>query len=134
MIQTSLIQESWALVVPQSEAFARAFYRRLMTNSPALQSLFRDTDFGVQHTAFMIALVKIVDHLENSVILTATLRGLAARHAAAAVKPEHFPPVGAALLATLATFLGPRWTPELSAAWAEAYLVISDLMLAPSAS
>ncbi len=119
--------------MPQSAAFVQRFYRRLILTSPELQGLFRTTDFGVQHAAFMLALVHIVDHLNDSAVLSRVVERLSVRHAAAHVKAEYCPLVGAALLNTLATFLGARWTWQLAAAWQEAYQMLSDALLAQPA-
>jgi NAD(P)H-flavin reductase len=40
----------------------------------------------------------------------------------------HFGPVGESLLATLAHFSGPDWTPELAADWSAAYELIAKVM------
>jgi hemoglobin-like flavoprotein len=40
----------------------------------------------------------------------------------------------AEMLATLAEVAGPSWTPELDAAWAEAYSAIVSIMLARASS
>jgi hypothetical protein len=42
---------------------------------------------------------------------------------------QHYPWVGAALLATLRDFLGETWTPYLENQWTEAYTFISETML-----
>jgi nitric oxide dioxygenase len=57
------------------------------------------------------------------------VRALGRRHAGYGVKPQHFTPVGAALLWTLEKGLGAAFTPEVKDAWATAYIVLSTTMI-----
>jgi nitric oxide dioxygenase len=54
---------------------------------------------------------------------------LAKRHVDYGVKAADYAPVGAALLWTLEQGLGEQWTPELAAAWTEAYTMLSNFMI-----
>jgi len=76
------------------------------------------------------ALVAVVDHLEDAPWLRDTLGALGEKHVGYGVTREMYDWVGASLLATLAEVAGPAWTPEVHAAWAEAYGAIVSLMLA----
>ena len=53
---------------------------------------------------------------------------LGKRHASYGVRPEHYEPVGAALLWTLEQGLGPDFTPPVKEAWTSAYLLLSGVM------
>jgi hemoglobin-like flavoprotein len=46
-----------------------------------------------------------------------------------AVRPEHYGPVGVALLWTLERGLGAEWTSDLAAAWTDAYALLSEYMI-----
>jgi hemoglobin-like flavoprotein len=76
----------------------------------------------------MTILVAILDHLENAVWLRDTLHQFGARHARYRVTDEMYDWFGECLLATLAEIKGQSWTPQLAAAWTEAYRVVSGLM------
>ncbi len=54
---------------------------------------------------------------------------LAKRHVDYGVKPAHYEPVGEALLWTLERGLGAQWSPQLAAAWRDAYAVLSGFMI-----
>jgi len=54
---------------------------------------------------------------------------LAKRHVDYGVKAADYTPVGQALLWTLEKGLGEHWTPDLAAAWTEAYTVLSGYMI-----
>ena len=51
------------------------------------------------------------------------------RHVDYGVEPEHYAVVGDALLWTLEKGLGPKWTPELGAAWTDAYATLSGFII-----
>jgi hemoglobin-like flavoprotein len=59
-----------------------------------------------------------------------TLGALGTKHVDYGVTREMYDWVGTSLLATLAEVAGPAWTPELQAAWSEAYGAIASLMQA----
>ena len=54
---------------------------------------------------------------------------LARRHVAYGVRPEHYQPVGAALLWTLEQGLGDQFTEETRAAWTHAYGTLAEVMI-----
>ena len=57
------------------------------------------------------------------------VQALGRRHGAYGVEPRHYEVVGAALLYTLSQGLGEGFTPEVEAAWAETYLILSGVMI-----
>ena len=126
--QIKAVQESFAKVIPISEQAAALFYGRLFELSPSVKPLFRG-DIAEQGRKLMATLAVVVNGLSNLEAILPAASALAKRHVAYGVKAEHYPPVGAALLWTLERGLGPQWTPQLAAAWGEAYGVLSDFMI-----
>jgi hypothetical protein len=57
------------------------------------------------------------------------LRELRARHVAYGAEPEHYPVVGAVLIASMAAIAGDAWTTEFEAAWNEAFEIVAATML-----
>ena len=80
-----------------------------------------------------VALVAVMNHLEDAPWLTTTLKGLGAKHRGYGVTNEMYGWVGASLLATLAEVAGSDWTAGLEVAWTEAYGAIAGLMQAGAA-
>ena len=74
------------------------------------------------------ALVAVLDHLEDATWLTDTLKAMGAKHIDYGVTDEMYGWVGDSLLSTIAEIAGSDWTPELAAAWTEAYGAIASLM------
>ena len=57
------------------------------------------------------------------------LRDLGARHIAYGARPEHYPVVGTALIASMAHIAGDAWTREYEVAWSEAFEIVAATML-----
>ncbi len=126
--QVKAIQDSFAKVVPISEQAAALFYGRLFEIAPAVKPLFRG-DIEEQGRKLMAMLAAVVNGLGNLETILPAASALAKRHVDYGVKPADYEPVGAALLWTLERGLGAQWTPELAAAWTDAYTVLADFMI-----
>jgi hemoglobin-like flavoprotein len=126
--QVTLVQESFAKVVPISEQAAALFYGRLFVIAPDVKPLFHD-EITEQGRKLMATLAVVVNGLGDLGAILPAASALAKRHVAYGVEPRHYAPVGAALLWTLERGLGPQWTPALADAWATAYATLSDFMI-----
>lgn len=126
--QIKLVQESFAKVAPISEPAAALFYGRLFEIAPAVKPLFRG-DMAEQGRKLMATLAVVVNGLNNLAVILPAASALAKRHVAYGVNAADYAPVGEALLWTLERGLGADWTPELAAAWATAYGVLSSYMI-----
>jgi hemoglobin-like flavoprotein len=132
-LNVSLLRASFALVVERQPHLTRRFYEILFSRYPQAKGLFHRNKPEVQEKMLTDALVAVMDHLEDAPWLTTTLKQLGAQHAAYGVTNEMYDWVGASLLATLAEVAKDDWSPELEAAWAEAYGAIAGLMKAGGA-
>jgi methane monooxygenase component A gamma chain len=128
-LQVEMIEESFHLIAPRASEFVAAFYERLFETSPEVKPLFASVNMADQHEKLVAALVLAVTNLRKPEALGPALREMGKRHVRYGVTAAHYPLVGAALLDTLATFVGSTWTTELKTAWADAYGAISSLML-----
>lgn len=126
--QVKAIQDSFAKVVPISEQAAALFYGRLFEIAPEVKPLFRG-DIEEQGRNLMAMLAAVVNGLGNLETVLPAASALAKRHIDYGVKAADYAPVGAALLWMLQRGLGSQWTPELAAAWTEAYTVLSEFMI-----
>lgn len=127
-LQISLVQNSFEKVRPIAHAAADLFYGRLFELDPTLKNLFRG-DMKEQGRMLMSVLGSAVRGLSNPAPLVPVLKDMGRRHVAYGVRDEHYPTVGNALLWTLEQGLGADFTPEVGIAWAEAYGLLSGLML-----
>lgn len=125
--QIELIQESFEQVLPIADTVAELFYTRLFTLEPSLRPLFPE-DLRQQRQKLMMMLNTAIHGLWRPEKLLPVLRQLGARHTGYGVRAEHYELVGQALMGTLAQGLGRAFTPEVEAAWREAYGLIATTM------
>jgi hemoglobin-like flavoprotein len=126
--QVDLIRESFALLKPDVQEASEVFYERLFEIAPEVRSLFRG-DIGGQGMKFMTTLGLILDDIDDPEALEPYLKQLAEGHAAYGVKPEHYPPMGRALIQTMRETLGDRFSKDAEAAWEVAYDHIAKEMI-----
>jgi hemoglobin-like flavoprotein len=123
-----LVQDSFAKVAPISEQAAAMFYERLFSVAPQVRSLFPD-DMTEQRRKLMGTLAVVVNGLGNLEAILPAASTLAKRHVDYGAQPEHYPVVGEVLLWTLERGLGAGWTPDVAAAWSNAYATLSGYMI-----
>ncbi|MGB3612740.1 MAG: globin family protein [Elainellaceae cyanobacterium] len=128
-LKVALLEQSFEKVKPQASEFAGSFYENLFTDYPAAKPLFAQTNVKEQSKKLLASLVFVVENLRNPGELTGALKGLGARHVKYGALPEHYPLVGNTLLKTFGQYLKSDWTPEVEAAWVDAYGVITEVML-----
>lgn len=133
-LNPELLRSSLALVVEREPVITRRFYEVLFERFPQVQPLFGRNASHLQQRMLQEAIVAVVDHLEDADWLARTLDTMGRTHVDYGVTAEMYPWVGESLLATLAELAGDAWTPEVEAAWSEAYEAISGLMLAGAAA
>jgi nitric oxide dioxygenase len=127
--QIALVQQSFAKVAPIREQAAALFYDRLFAIDPSTRRLFRG-DMKTQGAKLMAAIAAVVTSLDRIETMLDDLCAMARRHDRYGVQESHYASVGDALLWTLEQGLGRDFTPDLRAAWAAAYRLLSDTMIA----
>lgn len=95
------------------------------------EELYKSERFK-RHAALVI---HMLDHAVNMIgpdlePATKTLAELGAKHVAYGVLPAHYGIVGQALLHTLETALGEKWTPVVKKGWTQVYAFVSTAMIA----
>jgi hemoglobin-like flavoprotein len=122
------LETSFDLVAPRGDELMDEFYTRLFAAAPAVRPLFPD-DMQRQKTMLLGALVLLRKSLRDLDAIVPKLRDLGARHVAYGARPEHYPVVGAALIASMAAIAGDEWKPEHDSAWSAAFEVVAATML-----
>jgi hemoglobin-like flavoprotein len=125
--QITLIQNSWASVVPIQDTAAGLFYQRLFSLDPSVRPMFKG-DMQEQGRKLMKMLGVIVNSLTRLDELVPVAQDMARRHVGYGVQAAHYDTVGAALLWTLEQGLGSAFTDDTRDAWAEAYGILSTVM------
>jgi nitric oxide dioxygenase len=132
--EVGLIKASWAAVEPIADDAAGLFYGRLFELDPALQRLFRRTDMAAQRKVLMQTLAVVVKSLDRLEQIVPAVQALGRRHAGYGVRAEHYDTVGSALLWTLEQGLGEGFSPDVRAAWTQAYGTLATVMIDASAA
>jgi len=126
--QQTLVQTSFAKVMPIAETAASLFYDELFRRDPALRPLFK-ADMAEQRRKLIAMLATAVAHVDDWDRISAAVAALGRRHVGYGVKPADYDTVGAALLATLALGLGEDFTPAVRDAWAACIAKVAGEML-----
>lgn len=123
----ALVRDSFAKVVPIAPQAAAMFYDRLFVLDPTLRPLFKG-DMVEQGRKLMAMIGTVVANLNKLETIVPAVQDLGRRHATFGVPPQSYDTVGAALLWTLGQGLGDGFTPEVEAAWTEAYTILATVM------
>ena len=127
--QITLVQTSFARVLPIADTAATLFYHRLFELAPEVRPLFSE-DMREQRRNLMQMLNVTVNGLNNLDRLVPMVEALGQRHVNYGVQEAHYQVVGAALLWTLAQGLGEHFTPDVADAWTSAYTLLAGTMQA----
>ena len=129
-------QTQVALVQSTVEQFnPQRFYELLFARRPELRDLFPAAAelMAAQHARLASAVAGVVSRLgvtDAQRVLSLGLRALGRRHGVFyAVRPEHYPPVGAALLDSFE----PELNTDARVAWSAVFAFVSEEMLAGAA-
>jgi hemoglobin-like flavoprotein len=121
------VRASFAQVVPIKEAAAGLFYGKLFELDPTLKPLFKG-DIKEQGAKLMAMIGTAVAGLDRLETIVPAVQALGKRHVGYGVQAAHYDTVAAALLWTLEQGLGSAFTPDVKAAWTNAYGVLAGTM------
>jgi NAD(P)H-flavin reductase len=127
------LKESFVRAAAYGDEVPRFFYSHLFLACPEVRDMF-PVSMVAQRDKLMNALGRILAEISSPATLVPFLHALGRGHRKFGTLAEHYPAVGASLLATLAHFNGARWNAELARDWAEAYGLVAEVMLEAAAS
>lgn len=123
----ALVQKTFAKIEPIAQEAGDLFYRRLFEMDPGLRQLFTG-DLKKQALMLMTVIGLAVRGLDRPEVVAESVKALGQRHHRYGVTAPDYNTFGAALLWALQQTLGDEFTPEVKAAWIEAYHVLSEAM------
>ena len=126
----TLIQDSFAKVVPIKDAAAEIFYGDLFETAPEVKPYFAKTDMSEQGTKLMTTLGVVVNGLRDMDKILPVAAELAKGHVDYGVTAEDYEKVGASLIRTLEKGLGDEFDAPTRDAWVGAYGALSGAMIA----
>lgn len=127
MIDAQRLKDSFALVGGFGDEVPMFFYSHLFLCHPETRSMF-PVSMMQQRDRLLHALGTVVSRVDDLDNLVPFLQQLGKDHRKFGTLADHYPAVGASLLATLEHFAGDAWTPELAADWAAAYGLVAQVM------
>lgn len=113
-------------------AVTTRFYESMFAEHPELTNMFNmgNQANGAQQQALASAVFAYAANHSNADALAPVLGRIAHKHASVGLTSAHYPIVGRHLLGAISTTLGDAATPELMAAWDEAYWLIAGELIA----
>ncbi len=126
------IVKSTAPILDQhAETLTRHFYKRMFAHNPEVAPFFNPAHqtSGSQQRALAGAICAYAANIDNLEVLGGAVELIAQKHASLQIKPEHYPIVGANLLASIREVLGAGATDEVIDAWGEAYQFLAGILI-----
>lgn len=127
--QVETVKDSFQQIYPIRDALSQTFYAELFRIAPSVRPYF-PSDMTEQRIKLMETLGAVVQNLHQLQVIDDVVMGLARRHVGYGARPEHFPPVGHALIHALEVQMPKGLTEVESDAWVAAYNAIADMMVA----
>src|SRR3954451_25162573 len=121
------LQHSFSLVAAHGDEVPLYFYSHLFLTRPETRAMFPAT-MAAQRDRLVGALLKVVGNVHQVQTVVPYLQQLGRDHRKYGVTADHYPVVGASLLATLTPLLGDDCTRELAGDWAAAYVPVAKVM------
>lgn len=126
-----IVKSTAPILAEHGEALTRHFYKRMFAHNPEVAPFFNPANqtAGTQQRALAAAVCAYAANIDNLEVLGGAVELIAQKHASLQIKPEHYPIVGANLLASIREVLGEGATDDVINAWAEAYGLLADILI-----
>lgn len=125
--QLALVAATSDVLDAVDDEFARAFYGKLFEVAPEVRAMFPD-DMSGQRRKLIDTLTELLRNASDPGTFKELVQGLGKRHVAYGTQPEHYGPVGHALIYALSDRLGDRFTADTKTAWTILYLDLAAVM------
>jgi nitric oxide dioxygenase len=111
------------------------FYKNMLSAHPELNHLFNQGNQanGSQQQSLASAVFAYAANIDNAEALAPVIERIVHKHVSIGILPSHYPIVGRYLLGAIKEVLGEAATPELMAAWDEAYWLLAGALIAAEA-
>lgn len=125
--QIELVRKTFEKVEPIAQETGDLFYSRLFEIDPGIKPLFKG-DIKKQALMLMTVIGLAIRGLDRPESITESVKPLGARHKGYGVSAPDYNTFGAALIWALEQSMGDDFTPEVKAAWVEAFGLLSRAM------
>lgn len=124
----ALLAASFRAIQVRGQDFADGFYARLFAAHPQVRAMF-PADMTAQKAKLLDTLAVVMAHLQDPQGNIKRLQELGLRHVAYGARPEHFPLVIDAMLASMQAVAGPEWNKAVHEQWRRALNLIGEVMI-----
>ncbi|MFS0690975.1 NO-inducible flavohemoprotein [Sporosarcina sp. 179-K 8C2 HS] len=126
-----IVKSTVPVLEQHGKAITTVFYKNLFAAHPELLNIFNHANQskGRQQTALANAVYAAAANIDNLGAIIPAVVQIAHKHRSLGIEKEHYPIVGYHLLGAIKEVLGDAATPEIIAAWGEAYGVIADAFI-----
>jgi len=128
VVDAHRLQRSFSTVAAFGDEFPLFFYSHLFLSHPEARAMF-PAAMSAQRDRIVGALVEVVGNVHQIDTVVPMLQQLGRDHRKYGVTADHYPMVGASLLAALEHFLADEWTDELAVDWSAAFGIVADVMV-----
>ncbi len=125
----AIIKATAPVIKEHGEAITTAMYENLFSEHPEAKELFKDAEPD-QYKKLAAMVYAYAANIDNLGALGTGVEKVAKLHVKVNIEPKHYPWVGVALLKAITQVLGEAATPEVMAAWKEAFFFLADVFIA----
>lgn len=132
----AIVKATVPLLESGGEALTTHFYRTLLEENPGVRPLFNQAHQanGDQPRALANGVLMYARHIDELDQLGGLVARIINKHVALQIQAEHYPIVGACLLRAIEDVLGSDIaTPDVLAAWGNAYQQLADILMGAEA-
>ncbi len=124
----AIIKSTAPVLKEKGEEITTTMYEILFSANPELKELFKDAEPD-QYKKLAAAVYAYAENIDKLEVLGKGIETMAMAHVKTNIQPEHYPLVGAAILAAIKKVLGDAATDEIIEAWKEAYFFLADVLI-----
>lgn len=124
----AIIKATAPVLKEKGEEITTVMYEFLFERNPELKDLFKNAEPD-QHKKLAAAVYAYAANIDKLEVLGKGIEAMAVTHVKTNIQPEHYPLVGAAILSAIEKVLGEAATPDIMAAWKEAYFFLADVLI-----
>ncbi|CAK7232895.1 hypothetical protein SCUCBS95973_008411 [Sporothrix curviconia] len=129
--QSKLVQETLPALREHGEQIASMFYATMLEEHPELKNQFNTVNQanGRQPRALTSIIIAFAANISHTSELIPKLERVCHKHCSLGIQPDQYAIVGEYLIKAFKAVLGPAMTPEVQAAWMDAYCVLARMMI-----
>lgn len=129
--QSKLIQGTLPALREHGEQIASIFYATMLYEHPELKNYFNTANQanGRQPRALTSIIIAFAANISHTSELVPKLERVCHKHCSLGIQPDQYAIVGEYLIQAFAQVLGDAMTPDVQAAWTDAYCVLARMMM-----